>query len=480
MRPIGVELCCLLLSSVAAFGHGEGGTTGATVTFYKDVLPILQTKCQSCHRPGEVAPMSFLSYQITRPWAKAMKAALIERKMPPGGLDPRYGHFVDNFSLLQNEIDTIAKWADGGAIEGDAKDAPPPVQWVEGWRSKPDVVVEVPPFDVPAKGWVENMIMVLPNPFKKDTWVTTIEIRPGVPAVMHHAGVRFAPHIEGVKYGQFYWSDIKRDENGIHFPGQPRPQRVTFCIDDQKKVCPAPESEMITDGAAAGFEGFYRPGYAPLDYAYYKAAYLIPANTDMILSLHWTPIGKPVTDVTKIGFVVAKQEPQRQLSMRSLKPRGNDGWNDRQRWRIPAGDANWEAPPKDVIFKMDTELAVMSIHMHEHGKDMKYTLMYPNGKVETILSQPRYDFNWQMTYNLEKTLKIPKGTKLRVVSHFDNSPNNKFARDPNRDVYGGEQSWEEMDAPWIGLILDRGVDPKDVYSENPGDEATFWNPTQSN
>ncbi|PYR85408.1 MAG: thiol-disulfide isomerase, partial [Acidobacteria bacterium] len=142
-----------------------------------------------------------------------------------------------------------------------------------------------------------------------------------------------------------------------------------------------------------------------------------------------------------------------------------------QRWRIPAGDANWEAPPKDVIFKMDTELAVMSIHMHEHGKDMKYTLMYPNGKVETILSQPRYDFNWQMTYNLEKTLKIPKGTKLRVMSHFDNSPNNKFARDPNRDVYGGEQSWEEMDAPWIGLILDRGVDPKDVYSENPGDEA---------
>src|SRR2546427_881156 len=121
MRPIGVELCCLLLSSVAAFGHGEGGTTGATVTFYKDVLPILQTKCQSCHRPGEVAPMSFLSYQTTRPWAKAMKAALIERKMPPGGLDPRYGHFVDNFSLLQNEIDTIAKWADGGAIEGDAR-----------------------------------------------------------------------------------------------------------------------------------------------------------------------------------------------------------------------------------------------------------------------------------------------------------------------------------------------------------------------
>src|SRR5207247_3303172 len=139
MRPIGVALCCLLLSSVAAFGQGEGGTTGATVTFYKAVLPILQTKCQSCHRPGEVAPMSFLSYQTTRPWAKAMKAAVIERKMPPGGLDPRYGHFVDNFSLLQTEIDTLVIWADTGAIEGDPKGAPTPVQCVEGLRSKPDL-----------------------------------------------------------------------------------------------------------------------------------------------------------------------------------------------------------------------------------------------------------------------------------------------------------------------------------------------------
>src|SRR5438046_10052666 len=107
----------------------------------------------------------------------------------------------------------------------------------------------------------------------------------------------------------------------------------------------------------------------------------------MILSLHWPQIGKPITDVTKIGFVVAKQEPQRQLSMRALKPRGNDGWNDRQRWRIPAGDSNWEAPTKDVIFNMHAELAGMGIHMHEEGKDMKYMLMYTDGNVETRLNQ---------------------------------------------------------------------------------------------
>src|SRR5437879_13901464 len=121
MRSIGIALCCLLLFSAAAFAQGDRGTTSTTVTFYRDVLPILQTKCQSCHRPGEVAPMSFLSYQTTRPWAKAMKAAVIERKMPPGGLDPRYGPFVDNFSLLPTEIDTIANWADGGPMESDGK-----------------------------------------------------------------------------------------------------------------------------------------------------------------------------------------------------------------------------------------------------------------------------------------------------------------------------------------------------------------------
>ena len=101
-------------------------------------------------------------------------------------------------------------------------------------------------------------------------------------------------------------------------------------------------------------------------------------------------------------------------------------------------------------------------------------LMFPDGKVQTILNQPRYDFNWQMTYGLEETIHIPKGTKLRVMSHFDNSRGNKFARDPDKDIYGGEQSWEEMDAPWIGLVLDRNVDPATAYTENPGDEATFW------
>ena len=241
MRSTGTALCVVLLFAMAGFGQNESAKP-ETVTFYKDVLPILQARCQSCHRPGEAAPMSFLTYESTRPFAKAMKAAVVGRKMPPGELDPEYGHFVDNFTLTQNQIDTISKWADSGAVGGDPNDAPPPVKWIEGWRTKPDTVLEVPSFNVPANGWVEVMMVILPNPFKTDTWVRSIEIRPGVPAVIHHAGVRFAPHIEGVKYGVPVWPDIKRDEAGVRIPGQEKPQQVTPCADDQS--CAPPMRRM--------------------------------------------------------------------------------------------------------------------------------------------------------------------------------------------------------------------------------------------
>src|SRR6202163_2680522 len=146
---------------------GAAVAADTSVTFNKDVLPILQSKCQTCHRPGEIAPMSFLSYQTTRPWAKAIKTAILTKKMPPWGADARYGHFANDPSLTAGEIDTIMKWVDNGALEGDARDAPPAVQWPEGWRSKPDVVVSLPAIPVSAKGYVEWTDMIIPNPFTK-------------------------------------------------------------------------------------------------------------------------------------------------------------------------------------------------------------------------------------------------------------------------------------------------------------------------
>jgi hypothetical protein len=268
-------LGCVLFS-VLAFAQ----TNRSAVTFYKDVLPILQGKCQTCHRPGEAGPMSFLTFESTRPWAKAMRAAVFSRKMPPWGLDPRYGRFANDPSLTPEEIDTISQWAEGGALEGDKKDAPAPVEWPEGWRSKPDVIVSLPAVSVPAKGYLEWTDVIIPSPFKEDTWVTSIEFRPEVRAVMHHAGMRFAPHKDGVLYGVPAWSDIRRDESGVEIPAETRPPMVTYCKEDPKKLCPAPANAILDGGA---FEGFYRPGSEPIDYRFYDSAFLIPANTDIVV-----------------------------------------------------------------------------------------------------------------------------------------------------------------------------------------------------
>jgi len=165
------------------------------VTFHKDVLPVLQKNCQSCHRPGQIAPMSFLSYESTRPWAKSMKAAVVTRKMPPWFADPQVGHFQNEMALKQSDIDLIAKWADSGAPEGNPKDAPAAIQWpADGWTIQPDVIVEGPTYAVPAHpkaDVIEWIFITVPSGFTKDTWITSMEIRPGELSVTYHACVFF-------------------------------------------------------------------------------------------------------------------------------------------------------------------------------------------------------------------------------------------------------------------------------------------------
>src|SRR6202162_5871183 len=192
----------------------------ASVTFTRDVLPILQKNCQTCHRPGQVAPMSLLTYKEARPWAKAIKAAVVARKMPPWFADQRYGHFVNDRSLQQSEIETIAKWADGGAAEGDPKDAPAPVQWPrDGWRIQPEVVMDLPPQEIPAKGVLECELIALPGPFKTDTWVTSMEILPGDASVVHHICFSFEKHQPTTTYNRYEWVQVPRDKTGNPTPG---------------------------------------------------------------------------------------------------------------------------------------------------------------------------------------------------------------------------------------------------------------------
>jgi hypothetical protein len=416
----------------------------SSVTFDKDVLPILQKNCQTCHRPGQVAPMSFLSYKDTRPWAKAMKTAVALRKMPPWFADPKYGHFTNDRSLKQSEIDTIAKWADSGAPEGDAKDAPPAVQWPEGWQIKPDIIVAGPVTEIPAhpkNNVVEWMSVTVPTGFTKDTWITSVQIKPEHPEVAHHICLGFNPHTPDVKYFEPVWQDKERDEEGSAIPGK----KPTFG--------PATPGGRFRSMA----EDCYLPGNPAADYRDFHAAKLVPAGSDITLNLHYTPNGTAITDHVQVGFTVANEPPQRRyLSLSSSAP------SDPKLFAIPPNDGNWQSPPADVTFNQDVELVFMMPHMHFRGKDMTYTLEYPDGRKEIVLNVPHYDFNWQLGYST--SINVPKGTKLHVDAHYDNSVNNKFNPNPNKTVYYGEMTWEEMMFPFFGVVVDKDTDPRKVMS----------------
>lgn len=409
------------------------------VTFNRDIAPILQRRCQSCHRPGQAAPMPLLTWQDARPWAKAIRNAVISRKMPPWFADPRYGHFANDPSLPRTEIDTLVNWANTGALEGDPRDLPPPIQWPEGgWQIAPDVVVSLPPYRVPAKGVVEWTYVTVPTGFEKDTWVTSIEILPCDPPVLHHAGVFVKPHDADLKYGEPFW---QIGDRFVRSSGEP------FAVDPLAGVSAA--------------VAVYVPGFRAMDYRVHHAAQLIPAHTDLVVQLHYTPNGKEVTEVTRIGFTVAKGPPERRFITYSPQ---TPAISDRKVFRIPAGDPNWKSPPVDGVFHVDAELVWFLPHMHLRGKDMTYSLTYPGGKSEIVLKVPKYDFAWQSGYEVASPIPVTAGTRLHVDAHYDNSANNRANPDSTQDVYGGTQTWEEMMVPFFGVVVDARVDPGKVMT----------------
>ena len=428
--------------TAAVEAQGAGVQAAAAPTFHKDVLPILQKNCQSCHRPGQIGPMALLTYEGVRPWARSIKAKVVAREMPPWFADPHYNQFANDRRLSDRDLATIVSWVDAGAVAGDVKDAPPPVQWpADGWEIQPDVVVDATEYTVPASGIVEWINLTVPSGFTKDTWVTSVEVRPGARSVVHHVCASFKPHVEGVKYYVQQWQDKPRDDEGSELarttPAAPRAAGVR--TDDQ-----------------GGRLHCYVPGVAAVDYRPFNAATLIPANADLSFSIHYNPNGKETVDLTKVGFTVAKEPPQRQFISLSLNPS-----RDRENFAIPPMEPNWKAPTASAVFSADVELVSLLYHMHDRGRDATTRLHYPDGRSETVLSVPKYDFNWQMTYDFAKPTRIPKGTKITFEAHYNNTVRGGYLN-PNKWVYWGDQTWEEMMGNWLGLVIDRKVDPNEV------------------
>jgi hypothetical protein len=410
-------------------------------TFYKDVLPIFQKNCQSCHRPGQIGPMPLLTYEHARPWARAIKAKVVAREMPPWPADPQHGEFANDRRLSDRDLATIVSWVDAGAPAGTAQDAPPPVTWTaDGWQIPPDVVLDSVEYQVPATGVVEWINVRVPSGFVKDTWISSVEVRPGDLSVVHHVCVSWEPKRPGAQYRAPTWLDRARDENGAE-----------STRDAEARAAGPPRGE--TPG---GRLHCYVPGIAAVDFRHYDAATLVPAGADMIFSMHYNPNGKAAVDLTRVGFTIAKQAPQRQYISLSLNPS-----RERKHFAIPPNDPNWKAPTAEAEFVADADLISLVYHMHDRGKNATTRLQFPDGRSETILSVPRYDFNWQMTYEFRRPVRIPKGTRAQFDAHFDNTRRGGWLK-PNSWVYWGDQTWEEMMGNWFGLLIDRRVDPNDV------------------
>jgi hypothetical protein len=245
------------------------------------------------------------------------------------------------------------------------------------------------------------------------------------------------------------WESKERDEYGAAMPEK----GPTFASGPPRRGASgaAPSSTSGNGGA----EDCYLPGNAAADYRGLKAAKLVPAGFDVSYSIHYTPNGTAYRDHIQLGFTVATEPPQRRyVSLAVSSPM------DPKVFAIPPNDGNWMSPPAEATFLRDVELVYMMPHMHYRGKDAKWTLEYPDGRKEVVLNVPNYDFNWQLGY--DTSIKVPAGTKLRVESHFDNSANNKFNPNPNKTVYYGQMTWEEMMYQFFGVVVEAGADPTKI------------------
>ena len=405
MRYSAVFVVCSFAASAAP---------NAVVAFNKDVLPILQKRCQDCHRRGEAAPMALMNYQDVRPWAKSIREAVLTKKMPPWFADPNVGHFSNDRSLSQAEIDTIVGWVDGGTNEGDAKDAPPPRTFTEGWNiGKPDLILQMPnAFHVPSSGQIEYQYVVIPTGLTEDKWVSKVEVRPEARSVMHHVIVFVR------EPGSKWLADAKPGEVFVPVRGS-------------------------AGGGLSGLGG-YVPGQAFAPEGTPHRATLLKAGSDLVFQLHYTANGKPASDRTRVGLFFTKEPPAEKVT---------GGAVPQFHIAIPPGDPNYKVVGT-MTMEHDCDLISMMPHAHVRGKSFEYKITRPNGESEVILSVPHYDFNWQLTYFPAKPIHLPKGTKLEVTAYYDNSPNNPYNPDPTKEVHWGEQTWEEMMMGYFNVAVD--------------------------
>jgi hypothetical protein len=432
-------------------------------TFTKDVAPIFMKDCVSCHREGEMAPMALTTYAEARPWARAIKRKVASREMPPWFADPAHGTFRNDRALSQKEIDTIVAWVDANAPQGNPADMPAPPRRADGWNHPsgrpPDAIIEMPiEFEIPAEGQTESngeeTTFYVPVPFKDDVFIEASEVRPGNRAVVHHVivNVRDIPPYARINAQ----GNLEDKTTGALIGAALRGATSNRAQSGTAEEVFRPRGSTWVGTWAAGWEfEHYREGIGKR----------IEAGRAIMFGMHYQATGKPEKDRTKIGLWFQKGPMRNELLTErvgvthvventlmiedvSKTPVPN----------IPAYAENWKIVGITPVVE-DITIYNLAPHMHLRGKDMKFVVVYPDGKSETLLSVPKFSFTWQLFYELEKPARIPAGSKIMTVGHFDNSTNNKYNPAPEKSVYWSEQSWDEMFNGFMQYTIDSQEKP---------------------
>ena len=372
------------------------------VTFSKQISRLLQKKCVTCHRKGQAAPFALTQYKEVSGWAGMINEVVQQERMPPWHADENFGKFKNDCHLTDDEKQLIEDWVDAGAPEGDPADLPEPLKFVSDWQLPrlPDVVYQIQkePFVVQAEGEVKYQNFVVDPGFTEDKWISAAELKPGNHLVVHHILVFVRP-----KRGE----KKSREDNGE-------------------------------------FLAAYVPGLIPEPYAP-GLAKKIPADSQLIFQIHYTPVGSEQEDVSELGLIFA--DPKTVTHLVITKNAANS------KFVIPAHANNHEVTANSPKSQISVQLLTLMPHMHLRGKSFKYESVSPDGQKQTLLSVPNYDFNWQTTYRLQKPITLAPGTYIHCTAHFDNSAENPFNPNPETSVRWGDQTWNEMMIGYFDIAI---------------------------
>jgi Tfp pilus assembly protein PilF len=428
------------------------------ITFNRDIAPIVFHSCSTCHRPGEAAPFSLLTYSDVKKHARQIADVTRSRAMPPWLPEPQSLKFADELRLSDAEINLIANWVEQGAVEGNPADLPPPPKFVEGWRlGKPDLILTASkPLTLPPQGTDTYWNFIFPVPIQKTRWVKAVEIRPGDKRYVHHANI-LVDRAEELR--------LREIEPGAGFGGMEI--RIESQVFD-------PDSHLL----------FWKPGTIP--YVEPEGMALrLDKSTDLVLNTHLQPSGKPEVIQPSIGLYFT-DKPATKIPM--LLQLENDAKLD-----IPAGEKNFVVADN---FTLPVDVDLMAIYPHAHylGKDIQAFATLPNGTKETLIHIPQWNLNWQAVYRYAEPVRLPKGTTISLRYVYDNSEDNPL--NPNRPparVMAGNRSSDEMCHLWLqvlpvnfdpGRFSETHGDPRMVLQEalarhtiekNPGDFEAHYN-----